>query len=160
MTLAAELIDEPEAEPTFQLLYISAANHEFTEDELGELLTQARVNNEKMNVSGMLLYHEGSFIQALEGPKEQVEEIYQKIGKDTRHTETRILFKGETRQRDFDGWSMGFYRSNQSSAENLEGFHQFLTNGFRQNGDGVNDGTARKALLAFREGKWRQHVDL
>ena len=160
VTLAAETMDKPEAEPTFQLLYISAANHDFTEEELEALLIKARSNNEKVNVSGMLLYHEGSFIQALEGPKEQVEKIYQKISKDTRHTETRILFKGDSRQRDFHGWSMGFYRSKQSGDENLEGFHQFLTNGFRHNGEGVNDGTARKALLAFREGKWRQHVDV
>ena len=64
VTLAAETMDKPEAEPTFQLLYISAANHDFTEEELEALLIKARSNNEKVNVSGMLLYHEGSFIQA------------------------------------------------------------------------------------------------
>lgn len=161
MSMVAALDNEIEnvTEPTFQLLYISASNHDFTEEELEELLMKARINNEKLNVSGMLLYHEGSFIQALEGPRENVEKLYKIIGKDSRHTETRILFKGDSPQRDFDGWSMGFYRSRQTKTQNLVGFHQFLTNGFRHNGEDLNSGTARKALLAFREGQWRQHVD-
>ena len=51
----------------YQLVYISAANHEFTEKELHELLSKARKNNESYGITGMLLYHQGSFIQALEG---------------------------------------------------------------------------------------------
>lgn len=149
-----------ELETAFQLLYISAATHEFTEEELQELLALARVKNEEQGVSGMLLFHEGSFIQALEGGKEQVEAIYNRIGKDPRHAETQILFRGEVDHRDFDGWSMGFYRSNQSSAKNLEGFHQFLKSGFRNKDEDLNSSLARKALQAFREGKWRQHVDI
>lgn len=159
MSLAAEVETEDVPEPAYQLLYISASNHDFTEEELSDLLAKARVNNEKLNVSGMLLYHEGSFIQALEGPQEHVEMLYKKIGKDKRHTETKVLYKGDTPQRDFDGWSMGFYRSKQTKSENLEGFHQFLTKGFVHNEEGVNSGAARKALLAFREGKWRQRVE-
>lgn len=148
-----------ELERPFQLLYISAATHEFTEEELQDLLTLARERNQEQGVSGMLLFHEGSFIQALEGAQEDVERIYRKIGKDKRHSETRVLFRGEIAERDFDGWSMGFYRSNQSSARNLEGFHQFLQRGFRNSSEEANGTTARKALIGFREGKWRQHVD-
>ena len=154
----ADVVEEPQT--AFQLLYISAATHDFTEEELQELLALARVKNEERGVSGMLLFHEGSFIQALEGEQKQVEEIYNKIGQDPRHAETQILFRGEVDHRDFDGWSMGFYRSNQSSAKNLEGFHQFLRSGFRNKDEEVNSSRARKALQAFREGKWRQHVDV
>ena len=142
----------------FQLVYISAANQEFTEQELQALLEKARQNNEKQNVSGMLLYHQGSFIQALEGPKSAVENLYNKISEDKRHTETRVLFRGELKERDFDSWSMGFYRSGQTEKENLEGFHQFLKSGFKSTGVG-DSSAARKALLQFRAGNWRQHVD-
>lgn len=148
------------AEPVFQLLYISAANQEFTEEELQALLTLARERNQAVGVSGMLLFHEGSFIQALEGPQDEVQRIYEKIGRDPRHSETRILFRGELEQRDFEGWSMGFYRSRQTRAQNLEGFHEFLKRGFRNTDEDTNSTTARKALLAFREGKWRQHVEV
>lgn len=143
----------------FQLVYVSAANKEFHEDELQELLDKARLNNESLGVSGMLLFHQGSFIQALEGPKYAVEDLYNKISEDTRHTETRVLFRGELEERNFESWSMGFYRSSQSDSENMEGFHQFMKLGFRQTGE-ANSSAARKALLQFRDGNWRQQVDI
>lgn len=141
-----------------QLVYISAAEKEFSEQELQELLIKARKNNNSLNISGMLLFHKGSFIQALEGSKENVEQLYEKIAEDDRHTETRVLFRGEVPERAFDNWSMGFYRSNQSSQENLEGFHKFLKSGFRRK-DNADESLARKALLQFREGSWRQSVE-
>lgn len=157
---SGEPVVEEEQETAFQLLYISAATHDFTETELQDLLSLARERNQAQGVSGMLLFHEGSFIQALEGEQQAVEAIYHRIGKDARHAETQVLFRGEVDHRDFDGWSMGFYRSNQSTTRNLEGFHQFLQRGFRNKDEEVNGSLARKALLAFREGKWRQHVDI
>lgn len=141
-----------------QLVYISAAEKEFSELELQELLTKARENNNALEISGMLLFHKGSFIQALEGPKANVEKLYEKIGKDDRHSETRVLFRGEVSERAFDKWSMGFYRSNQSSKQNLEGFHKFLKSGFRRE-DKADESMARKALLQFRRGSWRQSVE-
>ncbi|OED36937.1 hypothetical protein AB833_25270 [Chromatiales bacterium (ex Bugula neritina AB1)] len=154
---AASKWDELEAgnspEPAYQLLYISASNHDFTEPELEELLKAARENNLSLGITGMLLYHKGSFIQALEGPKAVVEQLYKTIGTDTRHTETRVLYRGDVPDRNFKNWSMGFFRSSQSSAANLDGFHQFLRTGFRS-GSKEDEGLARKALLAFREGKW------
>ncbi len=148
--------DSADLKVAYQLLYISAANHDFTEDELGQLLALARERNQECGVTGMLIYHEGSFIQALEGERNDVEAVYEKIGRDPRHSETRILFRGEIPHRDFASWSMGFYRSKQSKVENLEGFHQFLNRGFRNCDPEANGSIARKALLAFRDGSWRQ----
>ena len=141
-----------------QLVYISAAEHEFSEKELQELLAKARKNNESLEITGMLLFHEGSFIQALEGNKASVEQLYEKIGQDPRHSETRVIFRGELEERDFDSWSMGFYRSNQSSSENLKGFHKFLKSGFRREAR-EDESLARKALLQCRDGSWRQSVE-
>ena len=141
-----------------QLVYISAAEQEFSEKELQELLEKARINNESLDVTGMLLFHEGSFIQALEGDEDKVEDLYKKIGQDNRHSETRVLFRGEIEERDFDTWSMGFYRSHQTSNENLKGFHKFLKSGFRRKAK-EDESLARKALLQFREGSWRQAVE-
>ena len=144
--------------PLHQLVYISAAEKEFSEQELSEILEIARNNNQSLDITGMLLFHEGSFIQALEGEKISVETLYEKIGKDDRHSETRVLYRGEVDERQFESWSMGFYRSNQSSNENLEGFHKFLKSGFKRKAE-EDESLARKALLQFREGSWRQSVD-
>lgn len=70
-----------------------------------------------------------------------------------------MLFRGELEERNFETWSMGYYRSGQSASENLEGFHQFLKSGFR-NKDEDDPSAARKALLQFRDGNWRQQVDI
>lgn len=144
--------------PVHQLVYISAAEHNFTEKELHELLAKARENNQKLDITGMLLFHEGSFIQALEGEKSAVENLYEKISQDQRHAETRVIFRGELEERDFETWSMGFYRSKQSSKENLQGFHKFLRLGFKREAR-EDESLARKALLQFRDGSWRQAVD-
>lgn len=142
----------------YQLVYISAAENNFTEKELQQLLIRARQNNKILGITGMLLFHEGSFIQALEGKKELVEKLYEKIGQDQRHSETRVIFRGELKERDFDSWSMGFYRSNQSTSENLKGFHKFLKSGFCREAR-EDESLARKALLQFREGCWHQSVE-
>lgn len=141
-----------------QLVYISAANCNFSEAELEKLLTISRKNNASHGITGMLLFHQGSFIQALEGRKDRVQALYEKIASDTRHTETRVLYRGDHEERDFDNWSMGFYRSGQTSRENLEGFHHFLKSGFRSQ-TRSDQSRARKALLQFREGNWHQYVD-
>lgn len=155
---ADETKSETELEAVFQLLYISAATHDFSEEELSELLAKARENNESMGVSGMLLYHEGSFIQALEGEKQAVVALYNKIAEDQRHTETYVMFEGVVTERDFEGWSMGFYRSNQTSAENLEGFYNFMAKGFRST-DSDNISSARQAMRSFREDMRRDCAD-
>ncbi|MDW3095703.1 MAG: BLUF domain-containing protein [Gammaproteobacteria bacterium] len=145
--------------PVHQLIYISAANRDFSEEELEEILSTARENNASLGITGMLLFHEGSFIQALEGPQEKVQALYEKISQDKRHTETVVLYKGDQEEPDFESWSMGFYRTNQSSQENLQGFHNFLASGFRNNNK-ETAGRARNALLQFRKGKWHQNVQV
>ena len=144
--------------PVHQLIYISAANHDFSDEELEQILSAARANNASLGITGMLLFHEGSFIQALEGPQEKVQALYEKISQDERHTETVVLYKGDQEEPDFESWSMGFYRTNQSSQENLKGFHDFLASGFRNNKESA--GRARNALLQFRQGKWHQNVQI
>lgn len=145
--------------PVHQLIYISAANRDFSDEELEQLLTAARKNNASLGITGMLLFHEGSFIQALEGPKDKVQALYEKIAEDERHTETVVLYRGDHEEPDFQSWSMGYYRSNQSSQENLEGFHDFLSSGFRGS-HRETAGRARNALLQFRQGKWHQNVQV
>ena len=48
-------------------------------DELKAILSAARTNNSKKDISGMLVYHAGSFLQVLEGPEDTVTELFGKI---------------------------------------------------------------------------------
>lgn len=137
----------------YQLIYVSRANGELSADELDALLEQARTNNARVGVSGMLLYHEGSFIQVLEGDKASVEEIFNRIDRDPRHSDTNIVLRQEIDEPAFEDWSMGYKRT-RNAGEVPDGFHHFLSQGFRRKTD-EDQRAARKALMAFKEGRWR-----
>ena len=70
----------------YYLVYISSATWLMSDEELAALLMECRTNNERLQVTGMLLYKEGNFIQVLEGEQETVEQLYIKIRADVRHT--------------------------------------------------------------------------
>lgn len=145
------------AEGLYQMIYVSAAADDFDEASLPDLLAQARVNNAKSDITGMLLYHERSFIQVLTGPESAVKSLYAKISLDTRHRNSRVLYQGNVEERSFEDWSMGFYKTNRKSAAELPGFSSVLVSGFH-GGEGGLDRT-RQVLEAFRDGRWRQAVD-
>jgi hypothetical protein len=93
-----------------QIIYSSAALAPFGERELTELLTLARVNNGRLGVTGMLLYHEGSFLQALEGDEAVLDALFAKIGKDKRHHRVVTLMRREIEAPQFDQRKMGSLR--------------------------------------------------
>lgn len=137
----------------YQLVYVSRATGDVSGEELDELLEQARTNNARAGVTGLLLYHEGDFIQVLEGDKAQVKEIYNRIDNDPRHADPQIVLRHEVEERSFEDWSMGYKRTG-SRNEIPDGFHHFLEQGFRRRTE-EDQKAARKALVAFKEGRWR-----
>ena len=141
----------------FQLIYISAAVPGFDEHELPELLAVARENNKALSITGMLLYHNRSFIQVLTGPKESVESLFAKIECDPRHTNTRILYRGAVSGRSFNDLSMGFYNSSKSKDE-IPGLNDVLKSGISVDEE-ESKTKAIEVLEAFRDGKWRQAVN-
>lgn len=92
----------------YQLIYKSAASEPCSPTALTALLTTARLRNHLYDISGILLYHAGSFLQVLEGPQSGLEMIYRSIERDPRHVNTTLLFKQPVLRREFSGWSMGF----------------------------------------------------
>jgi hypothetical protein len=137
-----------------QVIYSSAAITPFSEAELTDLLAAARVNNGRLGVTGMLLYHEGSFLQALEGDEQVLENLYAKIGKDKRHHRLVALLRRQVAARHFDQWQMGF-ASMKALPNNMPGFSEYL----RLRGDPIESGNAAARLLAaFREGRFRSYV--
>jgi Sensors of blue-light using FAD len=99
------------ASPVYQLIYHSLATKPLpTAADNALLLHQARINNARLNISGLLLYAEttGEYLQVLEGTPEAVKSIYQAIATDPRHHSLAVLAEGETGQRVFPDWRMGF----------------------------------------------------
>ena len=137
-----------------QLVYASAATHPFTPEALKQLLTKARARNSMYGVTGMLLYHKGSFLQVLEGPEDGVDRILASILKDARHTTARTLSRAMVTAREFEAWSMGFVDTTHSVAHPAGhvDYHRELP-GLTQSGS-----KARKFLRFFQEGLYREAV--
>ncbi len=106
----------------YHLIYISHAVQPFTEKELIALLDISRKNNKQLGITGMLLYLNEKFIQVLEGKRETVKELINKIEKDPRHKRLSVLLEGNTRARIFHNWSMGFKHLQHHDFTKLSGF--------------------------------------
>ena len=91
-----------------QLSYLSHATCPMDDDELLALLNKARGKNFRRGVGGLLLYRDGTFLQILEGRPDDVEGVFETIGKDPRHHSVRELLREEVAERVFLGWRMGF----------------------------------------------------
>ncbi len=76
------------------------------QEQLDTLVAHAQRNNQQHNVTGALFYHNGNFMQVLEGEETDVKEIYQKIQKDSRHKNIITLIDTPVQKRGFSDWSM------------------------------------------------------
>jgi hypothetical protein len=77
-------------------------------NELDSLLQKSREYNLKNNITGILLYMDGDFIQVLEGEKETLITLYDKILKDSRHKGIITVFNDFIKEKQFPDWTMGF----------------------------------------------------
>lgn len=90
------------------LIYVSSATRLLGQDELEQLLAQARKRNQAQDITGLLLFCEGNFMQVIEGPSASVNQVYDHIGRDTRHHNIIKLVSEQVTQRDFAGWDMAY----------------------------------------------------
>jgi hypothetical protein len=57
-------------------------------------------------VTGLLLFHRGWFLQVLEGPLEAVDDTFDRIRRDGRHTDIRTVADLPIAARAFGDWTM------------------------------------------------------
>ena len=116
--------------PLVFLLYVSSAVTEFTQADLLELMRKSSGNNAKRNVTGMLLFKDGNFMQVLEGPEAAVKEVHDIISRDPRHKGLITLLKGQQKERQFPNWSMGFRNLNEPSLRDNPAYNEFMNTPF------------------------------
>jgi len=104
------------------LVYISTAYRLMNQDELLDILAVSRTNNEKNNLTGMLLYGEGTFIQVLEGDEHTLDKTYEIIKADYRHKNIIKMADGIINQPNFPEWSMGFKSASAKELAEVGGF--------------------------------------
>lgn len=92
----------------FYLIYVSSATKLIDAKGLTKLLQKARITNAESNITGMLLYENGNFMQLIEGEETEVLALYETIKQDPRHKDVYTIVQGTEETRMFSDWSMGF----------------------------------------------------
>ncbi len=90
------------------VIYVSKVAESMDDEALAELVDECRSNNERHGVTGILLYGDGCFIQAIEGEDETVRSLLESIDDDARQTDITILQDIPIKERSFGEWTMGF----------------------------------------------------
>ena len=91
----------------FCLVYASAGVSNWSYKEVQDMLIGFREKNAALDITGMLLYKNGSFLQALEGDEEIVRHLYATIARDNRHQQVTLIIEFPVEARSFPDWSMG-----------------------------------------------------
>jgi len=98
-------------------IYTSASAGDLTAADLSDILNSARRNNERDNITGMLIYHRNRFFQVIEGDEANVMACLDRIGADPRHLGVRILRTEAVDERIFGRWRMGYAEVAELQAE-------------------------------------------
>jgi hypothetical protein len=109
------------------IIYLSYALAPFTNAQLQSLLTLARRRNTELAVTGILLYGNERFVQVLEGDEEAVQEIYEHIKRDPRHTNLITFANKPVEARAFKEWAMAFQPVSSQQFDDVVGYLGPLT---------------------------------
>lgn len=129
------------------VLYSSSAVTPFDDIVLHDILETSRDANLSHDVTGTLLYHDGSIIQYFEGDPSAVEQLYANIRADHRHTGIFTLLKGHIQERAFPDWSMGYQPQNPENHEIVAAFFDLNRDALEQR---LTDGLPDAALTLMR----------
>jgi len=115
-----------------QMLYISSATEPMSTEDLLGLLRECRENNAAKGITGMLIYGNATFLQVLEGEEEVVDDLFENIRRDPRHSNVEILHRKTIERRQYSDWSMGFKRVSGKELAKIEGMRDFDEQNFNQ----------------------------
>lgn len=98
-----------------QLVYISRSSFAGPENfrggvepNAGKILLQARVNNRRTGLTGVLCFGDGCFLQCLEGEEAPLNHLLSKLKEDARHSHFTVLWQKPIKTRSFWRWEMKF----------------------------------------------------
>lgn len=143
---------EPQSAATelHMLIYTSLSARDMSSQELMDILTTSRTKNAERDITGLLLYKNGNFLQVLEGGSAAISELYEIIRRDPRHHQVLLVYKCPIPKRDFPAWEMGFTDLNEADVHEIAGFSTYLLETIRSPELTRNNSVARVFLEAFR----------
>ncbi|SEC04462.1 Sensors of blue-light using FAD [Nocardioides exalbidus] len=122
--------------------YASSATELMSVGQLVDLIEQIRPKNERLGITGLLLYSGGAVMQTLEGDALVVDDLLELIEADPRHTGVRVVDRRYVDERAFSTWSMGFRNITAREVADLQDFVSFAR-------ESVGDDLGPHAVAAF-----------
>lgn len=104
------------------IVYVSTAVKLMHENQLLDILHNSRLHNAALNISGVLLYSDGTFIQVLEGKDTVIDALYSRIQADQRHKNIITIIDEPITEKSFGQWLMGFAVTDSKKTEKLLGY--------------------------------------
>lgn len=115
---------------------MSFTSANLSDEDLEIFLKEIRIKNKEQQITGLLLYNSKSFIQIIEGPKDNIHNLFEIISNDPRHYGIVKILEEKIKTRSFPDWSMGYRRLSDKESKQIPGFSNFMNSKNPENIEG------------------------
>ncbi len=130
----------------FNVVYCSRAAEGIDAAAVDSIISKSQSNNARWGITGMLVFGSGIFFQWLEGPRDNVLRLMERLRSDSRHEQIIMLSEvEETRERLFAQWDMELV-----GAEHIR---DVLSDAL-EDAEDPHDADALRAMLAEVDERW------
>ena len=95
-------------EDIYEMLYVSTLEPTAQVSAISVIATRSRVSNALRCITGMLIFDGIRFCQYLEGSKNDVLNLFERIRDDSRHAAVTLIHEGPSHTRRFNNFSLAF----------------------------------------------------
>lgn len=107
--------------------YVSTANINLNEKEISNLFEQVNDFNNNNDITGVLLYSETNFFQLMEGEEQEINSLYSRIEKDTRHNNIIKFIDNSAVKHEITGYMSDFVTATtRLDHSNLEKYLRYI----------------------------------
>ena len=99
-----------------QIVYASQASDSLTDADVLDIMKKSQTRNNQSGISGILLYQNRAFLQFIEGPADEIQDLFLRINADQRHKDIRILNTANSERLLMPTWAMAYCSPGQEDA--------------------------------------------
>ncbi|GAA4270756.1 BLUF domain-containing protein [Aquimarina gracilis] len=92
----------------YTISYVSTVSPDLSETDIADLMSYVKQHNNFLDITGILIYSDGNFLQVLEGEKETVKILFERIKKDPRHYNIIKMLDKEIKDNAFSKYHSSF----------------------------------------------------
>ena len=133
------------------IIYTSTAWNDMLPDDIRVLAVRSSENNLDKNISGVLLYHDRTFFQVLEGDEGDLHVLYDVIQQDKRHYGAFKLYEGSIKRRNFSNWGMALANIGAFSQDDADLFRSLVDAGPQLGDQSAMTSRIDRLISSFRK---------